>query len=97
MVSPLPTKFSWGTKLTNREGSPWAADDNKQLKECFQDGYGIDQIANLLHRTPSAIVSRLVRLGLLAQMGRRYYKVVGPVVTFDELKRMQEVYLSKEQ
>ncbi len=44
----------------------WTEDDDRQLENHHREGRSVEQLAAELHRKPSAIQSRLVKLGLLA-------------------------------
>ena len=48
-----------------KQGSPWTADEDNQLKEAFTNGIKISQLAKDHQRTPGAIQSRLKKLGLI--------------------------------
>ncbi len=43
----------------------WSPDEDEQLKVKYQAGVGIDELAGYFQRQPSAIRSRLAKLGLL--------------------------------
>lgn len=44
---------------------PWSAEDDEYLTHSFAEGMSIDALANILQRQPSAIRSRLRKIGLL--------------------------------
>ena len=48
-----------------RAYQPWTADEEEKLRYQFHGGSKIDELAANLGRQPSAILSRLARLGLL--------------------------------
>lgn len=47
-------------------GQPWTAEQDKMLKNMFNDGILVAEIAQKLQRTEGAIRARLVRLGLIS-------------------------------
>lgn len=51
--------------LPPNAGKPWSADDDLQLREAFEQGAGVPQLAQVLGRSRWAVESRLVKLGQL--------------------------------
>lgn len=62
----------------NKEGTVWQIADEAVMLKAFRSGFGINQIARELGRSPSAVVTRLVRLHLLVALDDGYYPVVNP-------------------
>lgn len=59
------TPASDGDARHAKAGLPWLADEDGQLEAQYRDGQSIDTLAAAFERSPGAIRSRLVRLGLL--------------------------------
>jgi hypothetical protein len=55
--------------LPPNAGKPWSAEDDAQLREAFDQGAGVPQLAQTLGRSRWAVESRLVKLGQLAGRG----------------------------
>jgi uncharacterized protein (DUF433 family) len=54
-----------------RAYEPWAADEESRLLDMSQEGRTPEEIARELGRQPSAIRSRLVRLGAIIEVAER--------------------------
>lgn len=52
-------------KKTENQGSPWTDEQDAKLKELFNDGLVVAEIAEELGRTPASTRSRMVTLGLI--------------------------------
>ena len=53
------------TATENRRGKPWTKDEEELISRYFQQGIGIEKIAENFGRTEVAIKSRLAKLGLI--------------------------------
>ena len=55
-------------------GLPWTREMKEEAARCFGKGSSIDELAANLGRTRGAIVSELVRQGLIDDTGTNHYK-----------------------
>ena len=46
------------------KGKPWDLDEERQLRELFEQGYSVDQIAKIMVKTRDAVLSKMYNLGL---------------------------------
>lgn len=53
-------------KKTENQGKPWDDEQDARLKELFDDGLIVSEIAKELGRTPASTRSRMVALGLIS-------------------------------
>ena len=69
-AAPRPARITPAYMLETRQQhrhayEPWTPDDEAFLRDQFQEGATVDELAEHLARRPSAITNRLVKLGLL--------------------------------
>lgn len=79
----------------NRNNQPWTRKEQDELRALFEEGYLIDTISKRMHRSPNAIVTRLCRLKLLVSLKDEkgyFVREPEPVITYEELRDMMEVY-----
>jgi hypothetical protein len=75
------------------EGAPWTPEESIQLRDRFNEGKTLLELALVHRRTPAAIVSRLVQLHWLYLDGRRYlYVNPTPFATFETVKQITVEY-----
>lgn len=72
----------------------WTPKEEAELRERFRSGWSLREMSEHHGRTPNAIITRLVVLGELVQMGKAYYEVSRqPAWTFEQIKHEQQEYL----
>ena len=64
-VNPRSIKFDEIRKNHPRAYKKWTVDEEKKLKELYNDGKNTKEISKYLERQPGAIRSRLQKLGLV--------------------------------
>lgn len=66
IVNQIPPEKSKGSKnkKSGMQGKSWSAEEDHLLKEEYEEGLSISQIAENHERTKNAIEMRLLRLGL---------------------------------
>ncbi len=65
-TSAAPGKLAEMRRIHPRAYTPWQAEDDGRLRAGFARGEEIEHLATVLQRQPSAIRSRLQKLGLMS-------------------------------
>lgn len=65
-----------------RAYTPWSCDEDQQLRELVAAGHSVDAISARLQRPPSAIRSRMQRLGLPAEVDESKERPLHNVMEF---------------
>lgn len=85
--APAPKLMEEPPPLPEQHGAPWTPVEDELLLTAFNGGMSLDQISRYRQRKPSAIVSRLVKMGLLIAVAGEYKRLGPTFCTFRDIGR----------